>query len=168
MPLSSRRLASSRPSLCGIETSSGCDMCPYVPNGSMSDYLGALWVPPLRNQRFARLTAGAEWTRTFSSAVDWQQFVVSSESGAIYQRTVIRTVAGLGEPIELSDGVRGAATYPPDQAASHQGRAVGGARRIAEAKVRIRPPPAASQLFGCRSGGTLRICSGSITEATPS
>ena len=28
--------------------------------------------------------------------------------GAIYRRTVIRAVASLGEPIELSDGVRGA------------------------------------------------------------
>ena len=27
--------------------------------------------------------------------------------GAIYRRTVIRAVASLGEPIELSDGVRG-------------------------------------------------------------
>jgi hypothetical protein len=35
-------------------------------------------------------------------------------------------------------------------------------------KVRIRSPPAASQLFGCGPEGTLRICSGSITEATPS
>ena len=35
-------------------------------------------------------------------------------------------------------------------------------------EVRIHRPPAASQLFGCGSGGILRICSGSITEATPS
>ena len=33
----------------------------------------------------------------------------------------------LGEPIDLSGGVRRAATHRPDQAASHQGRAVGGA-----------------------------------------
>ena len=52
------------------------------------------------------LTTGAEWIRTVSSAVDWQQFVVSSELGPIYRRTVVRAVAGLGEPIELSDGVR--------------------------------------------------------------
>jgi hypothetical protein len=45
----------------------------------------------------------------------------------IYRRTVIRAVAGLGEPIELSGGVRSAVTHRPDQAASHQGRAVGGA-----------------------------------------
>ena len=38
--------------------------------------------------------------------------------------------------------------------------------RIADAKVRIRPRPAASQLFGCGSGGTSRIYSGSITEAS--
>jgi hypothetical protein len=45
--------------------------------------------------------------------------------------------ADLGEPIELSGGVRGAATHRPDQAASHQqGRAVGGAS--ASRKVRIR------------------------------
>ena len=57
--------------------------------------------------------------------------LVSSESGPIYRRTVIRAVAGLGEPIELSDGLRGAATHHPDQAASHQGRAIrgGGASR---------------------------------------
>jgi len=30
--------------------------------------------------------------------------VVSSELGPIYRRTVIRAVAGLGEPTELSDG----------------------------------------------------------------
>ena len=34
------------------------------------------------------------------------QFVVSSELGPIYLRSVIRAVAGLGEPIELSGGVR--------------------------------------------------------------
>jgi len=56
-----------------------------------------------------------------------QQFVVSSELGPIYRRTVIRAVAGLGEPIELSGGVRSAVTHRPDQATSHQGRAVGGA-----------------------------------------
>ena len=33
--------------------------------------------------------------------------MVSSELGPIYRRTVIRAVASLGEPIELSDGVRG-------------------------------------------------------------
>jgi len=37
--------------------------------------------------------------------------VVSPELGPIYRRTVIRAVAGLGEPIELSGGVRGAATH---------------------------------------------------------
>ena len=64
-------------------------------------------------------------------------------------------------------GSGGAATHRPDQAASHQGRAIGGAS--ASRKQRFDPsPPAASQLFGCGSGGTLRICSGSITEATPS
>src|SRR5215471_5066065 len=42
--------------------------------------------------------------------------------GAIYRRTVIRAVASLGEPIELSDGVRGARTHHLDQAMSHQGR----------------------------------------------
>jgi hypothetical protein len=53
--------------------------------------------------------------------------VVSSELGQIYRRTVIRAVAGLGEPIELSGEVRGAATHRPDEAASRQGRVVGGA-----------------------------------------
>jgi hypothetical protein len=42
-------------------------------------------------------------------------------------RTVIRAVAGFGEPIELSGWVRSAVTHRPDQAASHQGRAVGAA-----------------------------------------
>jgi len=44
----------------------------------------------------------------------------------IYRRTIIRAVAGLGEPIELSGGIRRAVTHRPE-AASHQGRAVGGA-----------------------------------------
>ena len=74
-----------------------------------------------------RLSAGAEWIRTFSSAPDGQQFVVSSELGPMDRRTVIQAVAGFGEPIELSGGVRVTATHRPDQAASHQGRAVGGA-----------------------------------------
>ena len=43
--------------------------------------------------------------------LDRQQFVVLPELGPIYRRTVIRAVAGLGEPIELSGGVRGAATH---------------------------------------------------------
>jgi hypothetical protein len=47
--------------------------------------------------------------------------------GAIYRRTAIRAVASLGEPIELSDGVRAARTHHPGQATSHQGRAVSGA-----------------------------------------
>ena len=64
-----------------------------------------------------RLTAGAEWIRTFGSALDRQQFVVSSELGPIYRRPVIRVVADLGEPIELSGGVRGAAAHRSDQAA---------------------------------------------------
>ena len=37
----------------------------------------------------------------------------------VYRRTVIRAVAGFGEPIELSGGVRVTATHPPDQAARH-------------------------------------------------
>jgi hypothetical protein len=44
--------------------------------------------------------------------------VVSSGLGPIYRRTVIRPVSGLGEPIELSDWVRGAATHRPDQGGS--------------------------------------------------
>jgi hypothetical protein len=44
---------------------------------------------------------------------------------------VLMGVSGSGEPIELSDGVWGAATHRPDQAASHQGRAVSGRERIA-------------------------------------
>ena len=43
--------------------------CSSAPNGSMSDHLGALWAPPLRNQRFARLSAGGEWIRTSGSAM---------------------------------------------------------------------------------------------------
>src|SRR6516165_7601062 len=35
----------------------------------MSDHFGALWAPPLRNQRFARLSAGGERIRTFGSAM---------------------------------------------------------------------------------------------------
>jgi hypothetical protein len=37
--------------------------------------------------RFALLAAGAEWIRTFSSALDRQRFVGSSELGPIYRRT---------------------------------------------------------------------------------
>ena len=91
------------------------------------------------------LTTGAEWIRTFSSAVGWQQFVVSSELGPIYRRTVVRAVAGLGEPIELSDGVRGAATHRPDQAASHQSRAVGGAS--ASRNRGLNPAPSATYII---------------------
>jgi hypothetical protein len=39
--------------------------------------------------------------------------MVSSELEPIYLRTVIRAVAGLGEPIELSGGVR--APSPPSR-----------------------------------------------------
>src|SRR6516165_10601863 len=40
-----------------------------------------LFQEPRRNPERDGLSAGAGWIRTFSSAVDWQQFVVSSELG---------------------------------------------------------------------------------------
>jgi hypothetical protein len=39
---------------------------------------------------------------------------IIEEVRPIYRRTVIRAVAGLGEPIELSGGVRSAVTHRPD------------------------------------------------------
>jgi len=73
------------------------------------------------------LSAGAEWIRTFSSALDRQQFVVSSEFGRSTGARSSEKLPASAEPIELSGGVRSAVTHRPNQAASHQGRAVGGA-----------------------------------------
>ena len=56
----------------------------------------------------------------------------------IYRRTIIRAVAGLGEPIELSGGIRRAVTHRPE-AASHQGRAVGGASASRNRKFESTP-----------------------------
>src|SRR6516225_1655996 len=56
----------------------------------------------------------------------YQQFVASSWGRSTGARSS-EQFGDLGEPIDLSGGVRGAATHRPDQAASHQGRAVGGA-----------------------------------------
>jgi hypothetical protein len=65
----------------------------------------------------------------------------SSELGPIYRRTVTRTVAGLGEPIELSDGVRGGAATHRRIRRRHTKVELSAVREhIAEAKVRIRPP----------------------------
>ena len=92
-----------------------------------------------------RLTAGAEWIRTFSSAPDGQQFVVSSELGPMDRRTVIQAVAGLGEPLEFRAAVRGAATHRLDQAGVTPRSRCRRCERIAEPKVRIRSPPPKSQ-----------------------
>ena len=121
----------------GGNSQAGCDRtqrqsASRQPNGPGSAASRGWLAARICTPRFAeptvrRLSPGAEWIRTFSSALDRQQFVVSSESGPIYRRTIIRAVAGLGEPIELSGGVPSAVTHRPDQATSHQGRAVGGA-----------------------------------------
>jgi hypothetical protein len=58
--------------------------------------------------------------------------------------------ADLGEPIELSGGVRGAATHRPDQAASHQGRAVGGAS--ASRKQRFESVPLQQRVSSLAAG----------------
>ncbi len=51
MPLSSRRLASSRPSLCGIETSSGCDMGSYVNLVPSPSVISGGRILPVRRER---------------------------------------------------------------------------------------------------------------------
>jgi hypothetical protein len=81
-----------------------------------------------------RLSAGAEWIRTFSSAPDGQQFVVSSELGPMDRRTVIQAVAGLGEPLEFRAAVRGAATHRLDQAGvtPNEERATPGATALSD------------------------------------
>ena len=91
-----------------------------------------------RIRRFVRLSAGAEWIRTFSSALDRQQFVVSFESGPIYGRTVIRAVAGLGEPIEVSGSGPGRRHSPPGSGGVTPRSRCRRCKRIAEPKVRIR------------------------------
>jgi hypothetical protein len=90
------------------------------------------------------LSAGAEWIRTFSSALDRQQFVVSSELGPIYRRTVIRAVVGLGDRV-VGRGP-GRRHSPPGSGGVTPRSRCRRCERIAEAKVRIRPPPAASPL----------------------
>ena len=92
-----------------------------------------------------RLSAGAEWIRTFSSAPDGQQFVVSSELGPMDRRTVIQAVAGLGEPLEFRAAVRGVAPHRLDQAGVTPRSRCRRCEPIAEPKVRIRSPPARSQ-----------------------
>jgi hypothetical protein len=77
-------------------------------------------------------TVGASLSFLFGrvgTLLGWRSaFVIASfELGRTTGAPVIRAVAGLGIPIELSGTVRGAATHRPDQAASHHGRAVGGA-----------------------------------------
>ena len=88
-----------------------------------------------------RLSAGAEWIRTFSSAPDGQQFVVSSELGPMDRRTVIQAVAGLGEPLEFRAAVRGVAPHRLDQAGVTPRSRCRRCEPIAEPKVRIRSPP---------------------------
>ena len=48
----------------------------------------------------------------------WQLLVVSSELRPIYRRTVIRAVAGLGGPIELTGGRPGRRHSPPGSGGS--------------------------------------------------
>ena len=101
-----------------------------------------------------RLSAGAEWIRTFSSAPDGQQFVVSSELGPMDRRTVIQAVAGLGEPLEFRAAVRGVAPHRLDQAGVTPRSRCRRCEPIAEPKVRIQLSPAESQqTFGSSNDG---------------
>ena len=63
----------------------------------MSDYLGALWAPPLRNQGFARLSAGGNRIRTIGPALVKGLSAVADErcrtdklDGVINQQVVSR------------------------------------------------------------------------------
>jgi hypothetical protein len=69
--------------------------------------------------------------------------MVSSELEPIYLRTVIRAVAGLGEPIELSGGVRAPSLTAGSGGVTPRSRCRR-CVRVAEPKVRIRSPPAES------------------------
>jgi hypothetical protein len=122
------------------------------------------WGHPPHQAHQAPRWSGMDWNVQFRCRLATVRGFV--RVGAIYRRTVIRAVASLGEPIELSDGVRGAPHSPPGSGDVTPRLRCQRCERIAEAKARISPPPAASQLFDCESGGTLRIWSESITEAT--
>ena len=86
--------------------------------------------------------------RAISATVSWVLPSWGRSTGA----PLIRAVAGLGKPIESSGGVRRAATHRPDQAASHQGRAVGGAS--ASRRRRFESVPSSGESANYRFPGT--------------
>jgi len=84
-----------------------------------------------------RLTAGGSWIRTFSSALDRHQFVVSFEFGR-------STDAPSSEQLPASanrSSCRAGSGAPPLTARIGR-RHTKGCERVAEPKVRIRSPPA--------------------------
>ena len=109
----------------------------------------------------------AEWIRTFSSALDRQQFVVSSEFG--------RSTVAHGHPSSCrprrTDRVvgrgPGAATHARIRR-RHTKVALSAVRAHRGSKGSNSSPASSGSALWLRSGGTLRICSGSITAATPS
>ena len=109
--------------------------------------------PPLRDRKFADSSLERNGIRTFSSALQiGNGFVDSFELGPSTGAPVIRAIAGLGIRIDCRAAVRGA----------------GG---IAEPKVRIRSPPAASlRTFGPGAAGDrckVRLDAGEGASAWP-
>ena len=75
----------------------------------------------------AVLADGAKWIRTFSSALGRQQFVVSSEFGRSTGARSSQQLPASANRSSCRAGSGAPSLTRPDQAASHQGRAVGSA-----------------------------------------
>jgi len=106
-----------------------CASLPTVPPGRARACRGncRLFDTGRRNVARDGLSAGAEWIRTFSSALDRQRFRGFVRVGPIYRRTGHLTSAGLGIPIELSGGGPRSRHSPPGSGGAIHRRAVGGA-----------------------------------------
>jgi len=101
----------------------------------------------LAHRRWAvrtRLFAGAEWIRTFSSALEATVSWVRPSWGRSTGAPVIRAVTGLGIPIDLSGDRPRNRHSPPGSGGSKPRPRCRRCERIAVPNVRIRSPPAAS------------------------
>jgi hypothetical protein len=123
---------------------------------------GVRGTPPVANGLRRRLFAGGRWIRTIGSALDRQQVSwVRPSCGRSTGAPLIRAVAGLRIPIEVSGGGPRAATHHPDRDVVTPWPRCRRSERIAEPRVRIRSPPAGSPLrTGCYNGLELGLSHG--------
>ena len=96
-----------------------------------------------------RLPAGAGWIRTFSSAVDWQQLVVSSELGRSTGARSSEQLPASANRSSYRTG-SGAPHSPPGSGAVTPRSRCQRCERIADAKARISPPPASESALWLR------------------